>query len=141
MTKYHNGSSIRASVYCSLLLSMFLTFISTSALAEGRYIALEPEFVVNYGNGEDTKVRYVAVNITLKARSDLASIDVIQHSDALRHAIIMTLSRQSVETMHSAQAQVAMRNQLLQAVQGVMLEEAGDTLIDQVLFTSFVLQS
>ncbi|WP_119393468.1 flagellar basal body-associated FliL family protein [Salinibius halmophilus] len=141
MTQYHNGLSIRAWLFCSLLLSMFFTFISTSAVAQERYIALEPEFVVNYGNGEDTKIRYVAVNITLKARNDLASIDVIQHSDALRHAIIMTLSRQSVETMHSAQAQAAMRNQLLDAVQGVMLQETGDTLIDQVLFTSFVLQS
>lgn len=141
MTKYHDDSSLRAYFLCSLLLSMFLIFISSSARAEERYIALEPEFVVNYGNGMDTKIRYVAVNITLKARSDLASIDVIQHSDALRHAIIMTLSKQSVDTMHSAEAQGAMRNQLLDAVQDVMLEETGDTLIDQVLFTSFVLQS
>lgn len=141
MTNNRIMSSLRSISVSTLLLSIFLAVSTGQAMAQERYIALEPEFVVNYGNGEDTRIRYMAVNITLRARSDLASLDVVHHSDAVRHAIILTLSRQSVETMRSAQAQSAVRRQILDAVQAVMLEETGDTLIEQVLFTSFVLQS
>lgn len=103
------------------------------------YVDLEPAFTLNYGNAQ--RIRYVQTTITLRVRDSAAALDVTAHSDAIRHTIIMLFSRQPAEKIRSAAGRDEILEQALRELQDLMLKETGKTLIDRVLFTSFVVQA
>lgn len=103
------------------------------------YVALEPEFTINYG--QEGRLRYLQTAVTLQASDNAAALDVNIHSDAIRHEIIMMISEQSGEEIRSAQSRKAMQEQLLERIRSLLEEETGRPLVENVLFTAFVVQS
>lgn len=102
------------------------------------YIPLDPPFVVNFG--EDSDVRFLQVTIELGTR-DAGVVDLIrEHSPALRNAVVLLLSSQDPSTLSSREGKEKLRADTLAEVQGVMQEEVGKDAIDNVFFTSFVMQ-
>ena len=129
-----------------LLICLLAAGLINTALAEDppaavgpSYVDLEPAFTLNYG--APTRLRYVQVTITLRVRDSAAALDVTAHSDAIRHLIIMLFSRQPTEKIKTAAGRDDILEQALRELQDLMLKETGKTLIDRVLFTSFVLQT
>jgi flagellar FliL protein len=103
------------------------------------YVDLEPAFTLNYG--DTRRVRYIQTSITLRVRDSAAALEVTAHADAIRHAIIMLFARQPAEKIKTSAGRDDILDQALRELQDLMLKETGKTLIDRVLFTSFVLQS
>ena len=103
------------------------------------YVDLEPTFTLNYGDSR--RVRYLQTSITLRVRDSAAALEVTAHSDAIRHAIIMLFARQPTEKIKTTAGRDDILDQALRELQDLMLKETGKTLVDRVLFTSFVLQS
>lgn len=124
--------------FCWLLLVLMLP---QAWAGDGRYFALQPDFVVNYGNGADDRIRFMKVNVVLRVRNAADTVELTVHNDYIRHVVTTALSRQTVATIHSAQAQQQLRDELLSAIQDVLEKEVGSTVIDQVLFTDYVIQS
>lgn len=124
--------------------AMVVALLSSAAGAEDEgttgpvYVALEPEFTVNYGEGD--RLRYLQAAVTLQVADNNAALEVNVHSDALRHEIIMTISEQTAETIRSSQNRQIMQEELLDRLRALMEEETGEPMIEQVLFTSFVVQ-
>ena len=87
------------------------------------------------------RTRYLQASITLRVRDQAAALEVTAHSDAIRHTIIMLFARQPEEKIRTAAGRDDILEQALRELQDLMLKETGKTLIDRVLFTTFVLQT
>jgi flagellar FliL protein len=101
------------------------------------YVELFPAFVANYGSG--SRLHYLKTEISLRV-ADLGVDAVRHHMPAIRHEIIMLLSRQDNETVNSAQGKESIRKQALAVVQEALAREESGLQIDDLLFTSFIIQ-
>lgn len=102
------------------------------------YVALEPEFTLNYGQGE--RLKYVQLSVTLEVDDNNAALEVNAHSDAIRHAVIMQFAQEDEATLRSLEGRELVRERLLDRLRQVMEQEAGEAMIRKVLFTSIVVQ-
>lgn len=111
---------------------------SQASLGGPVYVSLEPEFTVNYGQGG--RLRYLKAAVSLAVPDDQAALEVNTHSDAIRHEIIMMISEQSGDEIRSAQSRREMQQELLERIRDFMEEETGAPQVQNVLFTSFIVQ-
>lgn len=102
------------------------------------YEELKEPFVVNYNaNG---RARYLQVSVSLLGR-DKKSMDALrEHQPLLRNELVMLLSAQSFEAMLTAPGKEAVRVQATERVQEIARNLLGQPVVEQVLFTNFVLQ-
>jgi len=102
------------------------------------YEPLSPAFVVNFKqNGRD---RYMQVSITLQARDKVALDALKVHMPVIRNNLVMLFSGQAFETLSTPIGQEMLRQKATASVQEVAQKEVGKPVIDQLLFTNFVLQ-
>lgn len=102
------------------------------------YYPLEPPFVVNFG--EDSDVRFMQIKLQVATR-DPAVIDRIkEHSPAIRNNLVMLYSNQDPSTLNTREGKETLRTQTLAEVQKVLEEQTGEGGVENVYFTSFVMQ-
>lgn len=103
------------------------------------YEALAPAFVVNFN--QNGRQRYMQVSITLQGRNQ-ADIDALKvHMPVIRNNLVMMFSGQGFDTLASSSVgQEMLRQKATAVVQEVAQKEVGKPVIDQLLFTNFVLQ-
>ncbi|KZY77301.1 hypothetical protein A3739_22735 [Oleiphilus sp. HI0067] len=100
---------------------------------------MNPAFVSNFGEPR-RKLSYVKAEISLKVESEEHVELVKHHAPLIRHQIVMLLSEQSKEGMSSHTAQETIRLAALSRVKEALAEEVGKTGVQDLLFTSFVVQ-
>lgn len=133
-------SAIKA---CWVSTTLMFLLLATGAVAqvEGpRYVELEPNFTLNYGDMVGGRLRYLQTAITLQVADNAAALEVNAHADALRHAIIMHMTAQDHDRVRSNQGRETIQEELLVELQRIMEREAGEPMIERVLFTFFVVQ-
>ena len=111
---------------------------ASSAKLPAIYEAMSPAFVVNFNtNGRQ---RYMQVSMSLQARdqNDLNALKV--HMPVIRNNLVMLFSGQSFDNLATTVGQEMLRQKATASVQEVAQKELGKVVIDQVLFTNFVLQ-
>lgn len=99
---------------------------------------LTPAFVVNFNaNGRQ---RYMQVNITMLARNtaDMEALKV--HMPTIRNNLVMLFAGIPFESLSSPIGQEMLRQKATASIQEVAQKELGKTVIEQLLFTNFVLQ-
>jgi len=102
------------------------------------YMRMEPPIIANYGN-EAGRLRFVKVDITLRVELG-GENPVVHHMPALRHELVMLITRQTPESIGSMEGKELMRQEALEAVRNVLVAEEGDQKIADLLFNSFVVQ-
>lgn len=138
----------------SFITTLFILFLSawqtsiaqTSSaappLADGEtakhYIKLEPALVVNVEEGDI--VRFLQVDTQMQFSDPLALHILEKHMPAIRHAMVMALSGQSVTEIKTPQGKEKLRTATLKKLQQVMIETTGEPVIDAIYFTGFVIQ-
>lgn len=138
--------NIKASAFICFLLSCFLVTPlfaeeeEASAPATVQYHELSPPFVANFGAGGGKKLKFLKAGVSLRVSSDAAVGALGDHDALVRHQIVMLLSRQSDETLSTSAGQEKIRLEALEAVKVALKEETGNGQIDDLLFTSFVVQ-
>ena len=112
--------------------------VQTDAKLPAIYEPLPPAFVVNFN--ADGRQRYLQVSLTLQARNlnDLNALKV--HMPVIRNNLVMLFSGQRFEDLATPVGQEMLRQKATASVQEVGQKELGKVVIDQVLFTNFVLQ-
>ena len=108
-------------------------------LDQVRYWEMTPPFVTNFGG--PGKMRYIKTEVTLQVNSAQALRDVTYHSPSIRHALVMLLSKQTVDSVETVAGQEVVRQEALQIVQQLMTEEVGEPTVEELLFTSFYVQN
>jgi len=102
------------------------------------YFKLEPSLVVNVDEGD--VVRFLQVDAQIQFTDPLAQGIIEKHLPAIRHALVMLLSGQSVTDIKTSQGKEKLRESTLKQLQLVMKETTGEPVIDAVYFTGFVIQ-
>ncbi|MFB4393856.1 MULTISPECIES: flagellar basal body-associated protein FliL [unclassified Pseudomonas] len=111
----------------------------TNVKAAAIYEPLAPAFVVNFN--QNGRQRYMQVSITLQGRNQ-ADLDALKvHMPVIRNNLVMMFSGQGFDVLaSSAVGQEMLRQKATAVVQEVAQKEVGKPVIDQLLFTNFVLQ-
>lgn len=107
-------------------------------IEEAHYLALEPVFIINLP--DKGKQRFLQAAVTLMARSTSVLIKVEQNMPVIRHHLTNIMSAHTVDSIQSNGGIEAVRSQALDQINKVLIEEYGGEAIEQVLFTSFVMQ-
>ncbi|WP_061241391.1 flagellar basal body-associated protein FliL [Ectopseudomonas composti] len=102
------------------------------------YQDLMPAFVVNFNY--QNRTRYLQVSMALMGR-DAAGMEKLKvHMPVLRNRLVMLLSGQDFATLQTPLGKEMLLQQALASVQELAQKETGSTVVEQVLFTNFVLQ-
>lgn len=102
------------------------------------YIKLDPPLVVNVDEGD--VIRFLQIDAQLQFAQLQAQAIIEKHMPAIRDALIMQLSSQSVTEIKTPQGKEKLRASTLKAVQQVMTDVTGEPVIDAIYFTGFVIQ-
>lgn len=123
----------------SLVLAPALSAQTDDAAASvgTQYVELKPAFVTNFGG--PGKLRYMKIDVTLRVANTGVN-PIRHHMSQIRHQLIMLFSRQNAEDIGSMEGKELLRQQALEAVRTVLVEEDGDQQVVDLLFGSFVIQ-
>lgn len=102
------------------------------------YYALPPAFVVNFSVAG--RQRFLQTDVSLLIRDADVSAALDLHQPAIRNSLVMLFSAQNFDTLQTIEGKEALREQALANVQAVLQKEIGKAGVEQVLFTSFVMQ-
>jgi len=110
-----------------------------AAPAVAKYVELSPPFVANFGTSSK-KLKYVKAEVSLRVPSEEAAALIEANKPLVRHHIVMLLSSQSAKDMAQPNSQELIRQAALAVIKEAMMEETGAEQVDDLLFTSFVVQ-
>lgn len=110
-----------------------------SSEAMGQYLEIKPAIIVNYGG--PGPVHFLKVEMTLRLSKDAeANLLTMRHMPHIRHELIMLFSRQTEDSLSTMPGKEQLRVDALAAVQKVLESEENKKLVDDLLFTNFVIQ-
>lgn len=128
--------------YLSAIQSSYAQAPAPPPLAEGEnpklYLKLEPPLIVNVDEGDIG--RFLQIDAQIQYGTELAQPIIEKHMPAIRHAMVMLLSGQSVTDIKTPQGKEKLRESTLKQLQQVMTETTGEPVIDAIYFTGFVIQ-
>lgn len=102
------------------------------------YYPLKPAIVVNFS--VRGRQRTLQAELTLMTREDDVISAVALHQPMIRNALILLIGGQTYAEIQTAEGKELLRQQCLQTIQRLLEKEIGKPGIEQVLFTSFVMQ-
>lgn len=102
------------------------------------YHPLKPAINVNFS--VRGRQRFLQVELTLMTRDESVIPTIDLHQSMIRNALILLIGGQSYEELQTAEGKELLRQQCLQEIQRLLQQEIGRPGIEQVLFTSFVMQ-
>ncbi len=102
------------------------------------YVALDPPFVVNFNS--DTDIRFLQISLELGTRDPVVADSIKEHRPAIRNSLVMLFSSQDPQVLNTREGKEKLREQTLTEVQKVLKQETGAPGVENVFFTSFVMQ-
>lgn len=102
------------------------------------YELLEPAFVVNFQ--AQGRQRYMQASLALMARNEQELQQLKVHMPTLRNQLVMLFSSQNFEDLNSPMGIDLLKQKITATVQELAMREVGKPVVEQVLFTNFVMQ-
>jgi flagellar FliL protein len=102
------------------------------------YFGLHPAMVVNFESPHGA--RFLQVDVEVMARSKEVIEAVKEHSPAIRNNLIMLFSSQDSEALKTRDGKERLRQAALEEIQTILKKQAGEQGVEEVYFTSFVMQ-
>ncbi|MFT4862785.1 MAG: flagellar FliL protein [Pseudohongiellaceae bacterium] len=107
-------------------------------IQEAFYLKLEPVFIINLP--DKGKQRFLQTSVTVMSRSNESILMIQRHMPVIRHHLTNVLSAQTISSVQSPGGIESARIQALGLVNRLLVDDYGAQAIEQVLFTSFVMQ-
>jgi len=112
---------------------------SEKTASNSEYLDIKPALITNYGGAGP--IHFLKAELTLRLSKDAdASQLVMRHMPHIRHELIMLFSRQNEDNLTTMQGKEQLRQEALAAVQKILQSEENKKLVDDLLFTNFVIQ-
>lgn len=102
------------------------------------YELLEPAFVVNFHS--QGRQRYMQASLALMSRNENELKQLKVHMPTLRNQLVMLFSSQNFEELNTPVGIELLKQKATAAVQELAMHEVGSPVVEQVLFTNFVMQ-
>ena len=117
---------------------IFAASTSDSGGGKGSYVGIEGPMVVNVLS--PTSIHFLQVTTEFQLK-DPAMADTVQtHMAPIKHHLIMLLSDKKFYELQSVDGKRKLREEALAVVQNVLKERTGDTIVENIFFTSLVVQ-
>lgn len=107
-----------------------------SVVQQSIYVAIEPALVTNYGG--PGRLRYMSVDVSLRVSGIEGEESVKHHMPYIKDAILNLFAIQTNATLDTAEGKETLRKETFEAVESILLEEKEKSLLEDILFTSFV---
>jgi len=125
-------------VFCVLLPGLSRANSGGGESGPSPYVALEPPFVVNLKAND--RIRFLQIKSQVKLNDADSAPLLVHHMAMVRHTLLMLFSEQNEKAIRTLEGKEALREESLNALQQVLEEETGDSLVEQIYFTDFVIQ-
>lgn len=102
------------------------------------YYPLREKFIVNYD--VRGRQRFLQAEVTLMLRDNSVIPAIELHMPRIRNDLIMLFSGQVFEDLQTPEGKELLRQDALRRVQDILEQEIGKPGVEQLLFTSFVMQ-
>lgn len=102
------------------------------------YYPLNPAIVVNFS--VRGRQRFLQAELSLMLRDPRVISAIELHQPVIRNALVLLMGGQMYEELQTPEGKELLRQKALQEIQGILKEEIGRPGIEQVLFTSFIMQ-
>jgi flagellar protein FliL len=107
-------------------------------LAPALYTALDPPFVVSFE--QEDGARYVQMTLQAMARDEETIAAVKQHSPAIRNSVLFLVSGFELEALTTQAGKEQLRKDLLVAANEILAKNGAEESIEELYFTSLVIQ-
>lgn len=102
------------------------------------YYPLKPPIMVDFA--VRGRQRYLQAEITVMTRDSSVISTIELHQPMIRNSLVLLIGGQVFAELQTAEGKELLRQQCLQEIQRLLQQEIGKPGIEQVLFTSFVIQ-
>jgi flagellar protein FliL len=103
-----------------------------------QYFSFDPPLVVNF---DDTQaVRFLQLQIDVMAREEKVIEAVKGNAPAIRNNLLMLMNNRDYKTLMTREGKEALRQECLKEVQRILKKETGSTGVEDLYFSSFVVQ-
>jgi flagellar FliL protein len=102
------------------------------------YFDMEPPITVNFQR--EGRARFLQVSMSVMAREEKAIEHLEQHMPVVRNNLNMLFSSQDYAIISTREGKEALRQSALTEIQTVLNQRAGSAGVEEVYFTSFVMQ-
>lgn len=102
------------------------------------FYTIRPVFVVNFQKSK--RAKYLQVSVDVMARSEEAIEYVENYLPLIKNDLVVLFASQSFEDLRSADGKEKLRQDALKKIQSILQKETGEPWVENVLFTSFVMQ-
>ncbi len=102
------------------------------------YLDFEQPFIVNFQ--DEQQLRYLQVGVAVMAHDPAMTATVKQHMPVIRNNLVMLFSSQTRQSIASREGKEKVRAEAQAEVQKILKEQTGKPVIEQLYFTSFVMQ-
>lgn len=106
--------------------------------APAMYYAFDPPFIVNFD--DDQAVRFLQLQIQALAREQ-AVLDALKlHEPLVRNNLLMLMNGRDYKSLMDRDGKEKLRQECLKEIQRILTKETGKPGVEDLLFTSFVVQ-
>lgn len=102
------------------------------------YLDFEQPFIVNFQ--DEQQLRYLQVGVAVMAHDPAMTATVKQHMPVIRNNLVMLFSSQTRQSIASREGKEKVRAEAQAEVQKILKDQTGKPVIEQLYFTSFVMQ-
>ena len=102
------------------------------------YVDIKPAFLVNFQ--DPGHQHFLQVEVSLMTHDNKVEDQLKVHMPLIRNALVMLYSTQDYQQLMAAEGKQALRQQTRDAIQKILTKETGKPGIEDVFFTSFVMQ-
>jgi flagellar FliL protein len=103
------------------------------------YVPLDPPFVVSF-NDEDDQTRFLQLTLQAMARDEHTIEAIKTHAPAIRNSFLFLISGYKVEELSTLEGKEKLRAAMLAAANDIMEKNTGEPGIEELYFTSLVIQ-
>jgi len=104
------------------------------------YYKITDPFTINFLKQSKQEVRYLQIKVTLMASEQTVLDSADKNLPMIQDSLRMLFSEQSMESVGSVEGRRALQQSTIDAVNSVLKKETGTAGVDDVYFTSFILQ-
>jgi flagellar FliL protein len=102
------------------------------------YFAFDPPLIVNFDDSQ--AVRFLQLQIEVLTRDEKYVEAVKLHQPMIRNNLLMLMNGRDYKTLMTREGKEALRTECLKEVQRILKKETGSTGVEDLYFTSFVVQ-
>jgi flagellar FliL protein len=104
------------------------------------YVPLEPPLLASFAEEASGQPRYLQLTVQAMGRDIKLMDDVRTHAPAIRNAFLFLISNHSYKDIGTLEGKESLRAEMLTEAQAIMRSNSGDPAIEELYFTSFVVQ-